>query len=1171
MDIPLAYIPIDRQRAMAAGRSLPDRCYGAAVFVDITGFTKLTDDLVAQLGDRQGVDELTQVLNAIYGALIEEIHGYSGSIIGFSGDAITCWFDQTLDVGNNASLRTAALCATACALAMQRVMAQYDNLETVSGIHMSLAATVGVAVGSARRFVVGDPDIQYIDILAGSTIDRMATAESLAEYDEVVLCPQTIILIQEDIQIAGYRTDDQQADHDPFAILYAMTSAADQLVRSATPQNDSNAAIELLSERQVRPWILPSVYQRLQSGQGQFLAELRRTVSLFLLFDGIDYDADDTAGAKLDAFIQWVQRVLDRYGGCLIQLSTDAKGMYLYGCFGAPVAHADDALRAVGAAIELRSPPAELDAVHNIRIGLSKGRMRSGPCGSEVRQTYAVIGDEVNIAARLMEKATPGQILMSEHVAYALGDRYQIESLGRISVKGRSQPIPIFTVQARESPDLHSVNKRIEAAIDQVQNHQGQIIRLVYRDQVRRRNIITEVLQTATLHNFAAFTSSGHQNGNSDSYSPWQPIFAALLNLDDNTSPERKTTQVTEWVEHVNPEWTPMLPLLGELLALPIPDNDITKHLEAPVLRQGALLVLATELIEHFAKTRPLLIVMERAHLLDEVSQRLALALAHSASNIPLMYILAHDYEVGFASKPSIWTDISQLPNHKAFTESVSLTKILGNSRYVRNDRPSPNLNDSMLTAYSPDRKMVGRRVERNTLETQLIKLIDEQTGGLVIIEGEAGIGKSKLITDMLNLPNIQGVRSLIGAGDAIEQSTPYYAWRGVFRQFFSLDNLPEDAAVRMAQVLAQLPKTTDASLLQLAPLLNAVLPLDLPENDVTEQMRGQVRAENTRELLAQLLQHTAETSPLILILEDAHWLDSASWALAHLVSQIAKQLLLIIVTRPTRDSMSTEFQQMRDSQDTHQIFLEALSPDDTRQLVCQRFSVLSLPEPILNLIQEKAEGHPFFSEELAFALKEAGVISIEDGECRLTASAQKINALAVPDTIEEVITSRIDHLAPAEQLTLKVASVIGRVFPFLTLLDIHPADIARDRLDIDLQILERQHLTQLEHPEPDLSYIFKHIITQEVAYNLMVYTQRQNLHQRVAEWYETHYANDLAAWYPLLAYHWQRAHHMDKALAYLERAGEQALHNGAYREAIRFLKEALDLMSQYDMADSSP
>jgi class 3 adenylate cyclase len=141
-------------------KELTSRSQGSALFADISGFTPLTEGLVRDLGPQRGAEELTHYLNLIYDALIAELHRFGGSVINFSGDAITCWLND--DMG---------LRGVACALSMQQVMRLFTHLRTPSGKQVSIAVKAAVTGGEVSRYVVGNPDIQLIDVLAGETLN----------------------------------------------------------------------------------------------------------------------------------------------------------------------------------------------------------------------------------------------------------------------------------------------------------------------------------------------------------------------------------------------------------------------------------------------------------------------------------------------------------------------------------------------------------------------------------------------------------------------------------------------------------------------------------------------------------------------------------------------------------------------------------------------------------------------------------------------------------------------------------------------------------------------------------------------------------------------------------------------------------------------------------------
>src|SRR3954452_13704977 len=154
-DAPEAYIASDRRHAIAAGRELPEHARGAALFADISGFTQLTEALANELGGHRASEELTAHLNRVFHALIADVDGYGGSVIYFLGDAVTCWFE-----GDDGAR------AVAAAFAMQQAL-EHEGRIDVQTVTVSLGMKVAVAVGSARRFVVGDPEIQLLDALAG--------------------------------------------------------------------------------------------------------------------------------------------------------------------------------------------------------------------------------------------------------------------------------------------------------------------------------------------------------------------------------------------------------------------------------------------------------------------------------------------------------------------------------------------------------------------------------------------------------------------------------------------------------------------------------------------------------------------------------------------------------------------------------------------------------------------------------------------------------------------------------------------------------------------------------------------------------------------------------------------------------------------------------------------
>jgi predicted ATPase len=469
-------------------------------------------------------------------------------------------------------------------------------------------------------------------------------------------------------------------------------------------------------------------------------------------------------------------------------------------------------------------------------------------------------------------------------------------------------------------------------------------------------------------------------------------------------------------------------------------------------------------------------------------------------------------------------------------------------------------------TAVRTQTELVGRAQERKLIATVVADLVEHNKSTTLVIEGEPGLGKSRLLEHLRWSSQAQDLEYLAGNASAIEQNTPYLAWKGLFQDFFDIDPQTTDLEADQQKVHAALQDFPASA--PLAALLNPVLPFDFEENSSSAQYADQRRSAKIRSILVDLLKKRAANGPLALVLDDAHWFDSASWVLLDQVRAEVSPLLLVVATRPLSEPRPAEYDRL--VQAGQHLSLDSMAPEETVDLACRQLGVDALPDPVATLIREKAQGNPFFSEEIAYALRDSGQLRIKDQTCELAPEAGDLDSLNFPDTVQGVITGRIDRLTPQQQLSLKIASVIGRVFLFPILKEVHPIDADRGHLNEMLDALAQLDITPLESPVPNLAYIFKHVITQEVAYNLMLYAQRQQLHRAIAEWYETYNQDNLATHYPILAHHWSIAageHREDKeavakARFYLEESGAQALTSGAFPEAAELLQKALDFFA---------
>jgi tetratricopeptide (TPR) repeat protein len=448
----------------------------------------------------------------------------------------------------------------------------------------------------------------------------------------------------------------------------------------------------------------------------------------------------------------------------------------------------------------------------------------------------------------------------------------------------------------------------------------------------------------------------------------------------------------------------------------------------------------------------------------------------------------------------------------------------------------------SALVDREQERALIGRRIEA---------LAQQGERAAIVVEGDAGIGKSALAAEAARLAERAGVRVLTAAADAVERATGYYAWRPVFADVLGLDGEADPARLQSI-VLEHIGGAPEIE--RLTPLLSSVLPAPIADNEATAGMTGDVRADNTTMLLTRILSRCTAEDPILLVVEDAHWLDSNSMSLLGEVVRTVPRLLALIVTRPL-ETTNPEWDGLLSLAADEPMHLTSLAPEHTAMLVRQRLGVSEVPAELSRFVEQRVAGHPFFCEALVKAMQERGVVRIEDG----APVVGDLETLDVPSTVEGAVLSLVDRLTPPQQLSLKVAAVVGHTFSARAVSDAHPVSSERQSVPDDLRALAALDLIVPGSVELDHSYAFRHDITRQVAYGLLTESQRRPLHRAVAQWYErSHTAHELEPHHALLAHHWAQADDPVQAITYLEKAARQALRSGAFVEAVHFYERLL-------------
>jgi cytochrome P450/class 3 adenylate cyclase len=442
-----------------------------------------------------------------------------------------------------------------------------------------------------------------------------------------------------------------------------------------------------------------------------------------------------------------------------------------------------------------------------------------------------------------------------------------------------------------------------------------------------------------------------------------------------------------------------------------------------------------------------------------------------------------------------------------------------------------------------------GREAAIGTLRSALARARAGH-GQVVSIIGEPGVGKSRLVHELVNDPGTHEWRVLRTGPTSHGRATSYLPVIALLREYFKLDS--RDDAAQIRRKVTEAVHALDPALESIVSALLALL--DVPVADAEwDELNPQLRRRHTFDALRRLLLRQSEAQPLLVVFEDLHATDSESEALLNaLVESIPALPVLVLAT------YRQEYRHQWGSKSYHtQLRLEPLSASGAGELLKTLLGDQPDLAPVREMLIERTGGNPFFLEEGVRALLETGVIARSEGGYRLVKDPK---AAQVPPTVQAVLAARIDRLSVDEKWLLQSAAVIGRSVPFSLLQGIseHDEDTLRGLLT-HLQAAQFLYETSLF---PELEYAFKHALTQEVAYNALLHETRRMLHGRIVEALESMPSIGLSDQIDRLAHHALRGELWEKAISYLHEEGLKATARSASSEAVACVEQALAALS---------
>ncbi|HEY6634982.1 MAG TPA: adenylate/guanylate cyclase domain-containing protein, partial [Acidimicrobiia bacterium] len=592
---------MDRRRELAGLGQVKALSEGAVLFADISGFTRMTEELGRTLGPRRGAEELTSVLNRVFGSITAAIDRQNGSVISFGGDSVISWF--TDDDGTR---------ATAVGLELVSILREFRQAE--QGPAASLDIKAAIASGTAHRMRVGRNRHAYMDVLTGEVIASLVAESARLQAGEVGVSPEVASALTDRARLRTIMEDG------------AVHHLVEELTETPPPQPalDSDFADHVTAGE----WLLPFVREHLQQGLDGLMGQLRDVVTMFV---GFGHEPSETSeqSESFDAFVSRAQDVVASYEGMVLQALIDEKGPHIYAVFGASLAHQDESRRAVVAAQELVGASY---AASRVRVGIASGAVYVGAYGGSHRMTFGVIGPSVNLAARLMQKAAPGSIYVTDQITRQKGHQTEFTDLGQIQLKGIEDAVSVYCTQPSAMRPSVSRTERasgrligrdherglLAGGLARLQRGQGDTFIIEGAAGIGKSRLLADFVEQARLMGTDVITTSGEEIEHATAFFAWRSIIQQLFGGDDGEAEGRLLDFVAE-----DPWRADRVGLLESIIASPVEDTYLTAGME-PAIRMENTQQLLTAILRDAPRSAPLVVVLDDGHWMDSSSWAMA-------------------------------------------------------------------------------------------------------------------------------------------------------------------------------------------------------------------------------------------------------------------------------------------------------------------------------------------------------------------------------------------------------------------------------------------------------------------------------------------------------------------------------------------------------------------
>jgi class 3 adenylate cyclase/tetratricopeptide (TPR) repeat protein len=445
--------------------------------------------------------------------------------------------------------------------------------------------------------------------------------------------------------------------------------------------------------------------------------------------------------------------------------------------------------------------------------------------------------------------------------------------------------------------------------------------------------------------------------------------------------------------------------------------------------------------------------------------------------------------------------------------------------------------------------ELIGRKAEMAQLSEAIDNLANGQ-GSVFSIIGPAGTGKSRLIEELKGTLNLDEIQWREGHAYAYTQNTPYFPLINLINRTLQIKegDSPETIKEKIDTRIAMLMREKS----EIVPYIGSLYALKYPEIEEASPEYWKMQLQKS---ILIVLSALAQRAPTVICFEDLHWADPSTVDLVRfLLSEIKYPVIFVCIYRPLITLFSG--QQIKTlSSPYSEIQLQDLSVSEAQKMVESLLKTDRIPPDLKQFMQQKVEGNPFYLEEAINSLIDSNALIRENGSWKVI---RPITESEISATIHGVISARVDRLERESKRILQEASVIGRSFYYEILKRVTEL---KQSIDKSLSGLERLDLIKTKAIQPDLEYIFKHALTQEVVYNGLLKKERREIHEHIGMVMEQLFQERLPEFYETLAFHFKQGRSFHKAIDYLMKSGEKSIKRYAVEESNRYYKEAFELL----------